>query len=147
MNVYYYLEENSGWYSDEFHGPRFIEGEPNPDTLIPLAAVEVTAADYERLKSLPTEGDENGYPVLAAPRTPTQEELLVVARAERDRLLVYATLRINPLQYAADVDDASEEDLALLKLWKKYSVAVSKTETKPGWPEAPQWPIPPIAIE
>lgn len=78
---------------------------------------------------------------------PTPEQLLSAARAERDRLLTYATMRINPLQYASDVDEASDEDLALLKLWKKYSVAVSKTETKPGWPEAPQWPVPPVPLE
>ncbi|WP_449102546.1 tail fiber assembly protein [Pseudomonas extremaustralis] len=80
-----------------------------------------------------------------APPTPTQ--LLAAARAERDRLLTYATLRINPLQYAADLDEASDEDLALLKLWKKYSSAVNKTETKPGWPESPQWPDPPVPLE
>lgn len=86
---------------------------------------------------------------LPSPETPppTPEQLLSAARAERDRLLTYATLRINPLQYAADIDEASDEDLALLKLWKKYSSAVNKTETKPGWPEAPVWPDPPIPIE
>lgn len=78
---------------------------------------------------------------------PTPEQLLSSARVERDRLLTYATLRINPLQYAADVDEASDEDLTLLKLWKKFSSAVNKTETKPGWPEAPLWPEPPIPIE
>ena len=78
---------------------------------------------------------------------PNAEQLLAAARAERDRLLTYATLRINPLQYAADLDEASDEDLALLKLWKKYSSAVNKTETKPGWPESPQWPDPPVPLE
>lgn len=77
----------------------------------------------------------------------TTEQLLAVARIERDRLLTYATLRINPLQYAADLDEASDEDQALLKLWKKYSSAVNKTETKPGWPESPQWPDPPVPLE
>ena len=78
---------------------------------------------------------------------PTPAQLLAAARAERDRLLTYATLRINPLQYAADLDEASDEDQALLKLWKKYSSAVNKTETKPGWPESPQWPDPPVPLE
>ena len=76
----------------------------------------------------------------------TSDQLLVVARAERDRLLTYATLRINPLQYAADLDEASAEDLTLLKSWKKYSSAVNKTESNPGWPESPQWPEPPVPI-
>ena len=87
--------------------------------------------------------------VLPTPVNPplTSEQLLTLARVERDRLLTYATLRINPLQYAADIDEASEEDLALLKLWKKYSSAVNKTETKPGWPETPQWPETPVPLE
>ena len=89
---------------------------------------------------------DSEIPVATDP-PPSEEQLLSSARAERDRLLTYATLRINPLQYAADIDEASEEDLALLKLWKKYSSAVNKTETKPGWPETPQWPEPPVPLE
>ena len=90
------------------------------------------------------EGSELPVPV-NPPLTPDQ--LLTDSRSERDRLLAYATLRINPLQYAADIDEASDDDVALLKLWKKYSSAVNKTETKPGWPDSPQWPEPPVPLE
>lgn len=77
----------------------------------------------------------------------TSEQLLTLARVERDRLLVYATLRINPLQDDVDNDESTPEGVVLLKLWKQYRSAVSKTETKPGWPENPQWPVPPVPLE
>lgn len=112
--------------------------EPNPDY------PEWITPDYKSEVYWPP---EKGQPPNPEPPKPTAAEILAAARAERDRLLTYATLRINPLQYASDVGEASEEDLALLKLWKKYSVAVSKTETNPGWPESPQWPSPPVPLE
>lgn len=110
------------------------------------------AADVETLLvSLPEDvrevGPEEAERIRLKIIAPSKDDILISARAQRDSLLVYATLRINPLQYAADVDEASNEDLALLKLWKKYSVAVSKTETQPGWPESPQWPVPPVPLE
>lgn len=74
-------------------------------------------------------------------------QFTAIARAERDRLLVYATLRINPLQDDVDNDESTPEGVALLKLWKQYRSAVSKTETKPGWPQKPQWPVPPVPLE
>lgn len=78
---------------------------------------------------------------------PTPEQLLSSARAERDRLLAYATLRIDPLQDDVDNDEATAEGVALLKAWKKYRSAVSKTEDNLGWPESPQWPVPPVPLE
>lgn len=123
----------SGSYGRAVDGPK-----PNPD--IP----GWLSPDYEIETYWPF---EKGPPPDAVPPLPTPEEVLATARAERDRLLTYATLRINPIQYAADLDEASEEDLALLKLWKKFSSSVNKTETKPGWPESPKWPDPPVPLE
>lgn len=132
--MYFFNPENFGFYLEDGEG------------FIPL-----TDEEYRYLIDGQSEGNqivlgEGGVPELR-PIEKTAEEILAGARAARDKLLTYATLRINPLQYASDLDEASEEDQALLKLWKKYSSAVNKTETKPGWPEAPAWPEPPIPIE
>ncbi len=81
------------------------------------------------------------------PPTPLPEEVLAGARIERDRLLTYATLRINPLQDDVDNDESTPEGAALLKLWKQYRSAVNKVETKLGWPDSPQWPEPPVPLE
>ena len=70
-----------------------------------------------------------------------------MARFERNRLLAYATLKINPLQDLVDIGEAEDSDEALLLGWKKYRAAVGNTETKPGWPVTPQWPLPPVELE
>ena len=128
--------------------PGFYDGHGE----MPEDAIEITQEMYHELQRGITEGkriawNEDGTPCLTDPPPPSVDYLLSVARAERDRLLTYATLRINPLQYASDVGEASDEDLALLKAWKKYSVTVSKAEAKPGWPESPEWPDPPVRLE
>ena len=128
--------------------PGFYDGAGS----MPDDVIEITFELYQALLNGMSAGkqlawSEDGSPYLTEPSPPSVEQLLSLARAERDRMLSYATLRINPLQYAADLDEASDEDLALLKLWKKYSSAVNKTETKPGWPESPQWPHPPVPLE
>lgn len=65
---------------------------------------------------------------------------IAVATAERDRLLALAALRIASLQDAVDLDDATAAEVALLKLWKQYRVAVNRTDltqNPPAWPVAP----------
>lgn len=47
---------------------------------------------------------------------------------------------IDPLQAGIDIDEVSDEDRATWKLWKRYLIALSKTQDRPGWPEAPDWP-------
>ncbi|QXZ11715.1 tail fiber assembly protein [Pseudomonas sp. AO-1] len=69
------------------------------------------------------------------------------ARIERDRLISYSTLKINPLQDSVDIGEATDDDLSLLNKWKKYRSDLGKMETKQGWPDSPQWPVPPVALE
>jgi len=71
---------------------------------------------------------------------PTLEELIVTANSKLDGLLALATLRINPLQDAVDLGDASEADAALLKLWRQYRVAVNRVPTQAGFPGLIDWP-------
>jgi len=84
----------------------------------------------------------DGFPTIV----PLPAEMLAMARAERDRLLTYATLRINPLQDDVDNEESTQEGVALLKLWKRYRSAVDKVENNPGWPDSPQWPDPPAPL-
>lgn len=73
----------------------------------------------------------------------TSEQMLSSAKAEQDRLLTYATLRINPLQYAVDIEEATAEDIALLKKWKKYSVDLNRIDQQPHYPGEVDWPASP----
>jgi Caudovirales tail fibre assembly protein. len=68
---------------------------------------------------------------------------LAEAVAESASLRKEADHEIAPLQDAVDLDEATDADLALLKLWKKYRVALSKVEAQPGYPVSIDWPAPP----
>lgn len=74
---------------------------------------------------------------------PTLEAALAAASAERDRLLSIAALRIAPLQDAADLNDATATDVANLKLWKQYRVAVNRAPSQAGSPTTIDWPSQP----
>lgn len=127
-NGYAVRIDGLGWWAVD--GP-----EPDPDN------PEASYPDYEFQTFWPFEDGVPPQPV----RSPA--EILSAARKERDRLLTYATLRINPLQDDVDNDESTPESAALLTLWKKYRAAVNKTEDKPGWPDTPQWPEPPVPLE
>ncbi|RQO50592.1 tail fiber assembly protein [Pseudomonas sp. KBW05] len=91
---------------------------------------------------------DDGFKVIPPPLTlppetpvPTPEQLTQLALAERDRLLAYATIRIAPLQYAVDLEDASHEDKEKLDAWKQYCVALNRIEVQAGFPQSINWPV------
>ncbi|GFM89833.1 tail fiber assembly protein [Pseudomonas cichorii] len=51
-----------------------------------------------------------------------------------------ADYAIAPLQDAVDIDDATDAEIALLKAWKKYRVALIRLPEQPGYPAAINWP-------
>ncbi|QCG66603.1 tail fiber assembly protein [Pseudomonas veronii] len=91
--------------------------------------------------------DEKGYDAIraiqAAENAPTPDQLLSSAMAERDSLLAIAALRIAPLQDAVDLDEATPEDIANLKLWKQYRIALNRLEQQTAYPTTINWPIAP----
>lgn len=88
-------------------------------------------------------GDKKGYPVLADPPPPSKEELAEIALGQRDRVLATAALRIAPLQDAVDLDDASDEEVAALKKWKQYRVALNRLQDQEKFPSEINWPVAP----
>jgi len=70
-------------------------------------------------------------------------ELEADAIANIDRFLTVAALRIAPLQDAADLDEATPADLALLKKWKQYRVSVNRVPDQPEYPKSIAWPVEP----
>ncbi|WP_232925170.1 tail fiber assembly protein, partial [Pseudomonas sp. S4_EA_1b] len=62
---------------------------------------------------------------------------------ELNRLRSVADYAIAPLQDAVDVDEATDADLAALKSWKKYRVALSRVIEQPQFPDAIEWPVAP----
>jgi hypothetical protein len=58
-------------------------------------------------------------------------------------LLGSAGIRIAPLQDAVDLGDASDSDVASLKLWKQYRVTLNRIERQTGFPATVDWPAAP----
>jgi len=74
-----------------------------------------------------------------------KSRLAASAIRQRDALLAAATAKIAPLQDAVDLDDASTAEIALLKQWKQYRVALNRIESQTDFPEAIVWPSAPGA--
>lgn len=73
----------------------------------------------------------------------TPEQKLADNTARRDILMTEAGLRIAPLQDAVDLDDATPEEVALLKKWKQYRVALNRLNLSVdpiAWPDKPEQP-------
>jgi Mg2+/Co2+ transporter CorC len=65
----------------------------------------------------------------------------VIAESAKRRAVADAS--IAPLQDAVDIDDATVTEIALLKAWKKYRVALSRLPERAGYPSTIDWPIVP----
>lgn len=68
---------------------------------------------------------------------------LASVQAEIARLRKIADDAVVPLQDAVDIDDATAADEELLKLWKKYRVALNRLPDQPGYPNTIDWPASP----
>ena len=75
-----------------------------------------------------TPGDD-GRPVLTDPPPPTNEQLVAQANSRIKSLMDQATTAIAPLQYAVDLEMATEEEQTRLRKWKKYLVLLSRVDT------------------
>lgn len=81
--------------------------------------------------------------IFAPPPQPEipKEESVADAEQTKSSLLAQATMMIDPLQDAVDLDIATDEEIASLKEWKKYRVMVNRVDTSTApdinWPEKP----------
>lgn len=108
--------------------------EPLGDDLTPMLVPEGLAVDI----GTPFVNGEFQVPAIipAPPIVMTEDQ----AKAERDLLMAYATAQIAPLQDAVEMDEATSGEVASLAAWKKYRLAVSRTNTSSGWPSNITWP-------
>lgn len=75
-----------------------------------------------------------------------QEAAVVLADAQAN-LRDYretADSAIAPLQDAVDLEDATDGEVAALKDWKRYRLALNRLQSQPGWPTDIDWPAPPV---
>ena len=66
--------------------------------------------------------------------------------AERDGRMGVAQLRIAPLQYAVNLDMATEQEQSALLAWMRYSVELNRINQQPGYPLTVEWPVSPDAL-
>ena len=130
----FYSKSTGGFYVSGIHGDD-----------IPGDAVAITVEYHAELLDGQSNGkmissDGAGYPFLVDPPSPTDDERQKSAAAYRDHLLAQATIRINPLQDAVDLGMATNEEEALLLLWKRYRVDLNRidiTSHPVNWPQQP----------
>lgn len=77
------------------------------------------------------------------PPQPIVVDPLELAQAEVTRLRAIADYAIAPLQDAVDGDEATDAEVASLKAWKKYRVALSRVHEQEHYPDAIDWPVAP----
>ncbi|MGE8436844.1 MAG: tail fiber assembly protein [Pseudomonas palmensis] len=68
---------------------------------------------------------------------------LAAVQADAATCRAAADSAIAPLQDAVDIDDATDAEVAALKAWKKYRVALNRLPEQPGYPTDIDWPAPP----
>ncbi|HGD7268884.1 tail fiber assembly protein [Enterobacter kobei] len=132
---YYFSESELGFYCDEVNES------------IPTDAVEISEDVYLSLLEGQSKGkfisaDSAGTPVLTDPPEPTQVELVAQAEDKRTALMEEANASITPLQDAADLDIATDEEMESLRTWKRYRVLLNRVDTSKvpdiEWPDKPE---------
>lgn len=84
-------------------------------------------------------------PQEVAPLSKTIEEVTREVRIARDTQLALASLRLGPLKDAEEDGVATEDELAKLRLWKDYRIALNRIEGQEGFPNNISWPQSPEA--
>jgi len=77
------------------------------------------------------------------PPEPIPADPLQQAQEEVARLRAIADAAIAPLQDAVDLEEATEAEIALLKEWKRFRVALNRLPEQAGYPATIDWPSPP----
>lgn len=74
------------------------------------------------------------------PLPPPAADLLEEAQAKAARLRESADYAVVPLQDAVDGDEATDAEIAALKAWKKYRVALNRVPEQSSYPGSIEWP-------
>ncbi|KPA99321.1 MULTISPECIES: tail fiber assembly protein [Pseudomonas] len=105
-------------------------------------AVDIPVADpNDDSKLFPDPAFENYSEVMPERPKESPEEVLDRVRGQANQLLSVAGLRIAPLQDAVDLGEATQIEVAQLKEWKRYRVALNRLPEQTGYPETIEWPV------
>lgn len=59
---------------------------------------------------------------------------------DRDSRLRASQMRIAPLQYALEIGEATDLEIAAMDAWKRYSIKLNRLEQQAGFPHEVSWP-------
>lgn len=119
----------------------FYDSEITPD--VPDDAIELSDEAYLSLQQDQMHGkviDFEVEPPVARDYVMSPEQVISTLLARRNELLRIATTQIAPLQDAVDIGDETDQESALLKVWKQFRVAVNRvdiSQATPVWPSLP----------
>ncbi|MDE9528240.1 tail fiber assembly protein [Xenorhabdus bovienii] len=140
--MYYYSAKMNGFYPVEMK-QRYINAGSWPDE-----GIEVSESVFiEFAGQAPPVGKRrvagaDGLPAWGDIPPPTPEELQRGAEREKQYLMSQAGNHIAPLQYAVDLQMATNAEQTELTAWKKYCVLLNRVDCsaapKIDWPKAPE---------
>ncbi|WP_387464651.1 tail fiber assembly protein [Photorhabdus sp. RM323S] len=110
----------------------------------PTDPIFVTDNTFSQFSGTPLEGKilsagEDNLPCWADIPPATKKELISIAKIQKTQLLSLANEKIAPLVDAVELDMATNEEMFLLKEWKKYRVILSRVDTSNA--SEIDWPI------
>ncbi|MGO0633169.1 tail fiber assembly protein [Pseudomonas sp. SAR267] len=111
------------------------------DVLLVSVAKDGEPADLLHSITLHVSVEEAPVPL---PPEPIPADPLQQAQEEVARLRAIADAAIAPLQDAVDLEEATEAEIALLKEWKRFRVALNRLPEQAGYPATIDWPSPPV---
>ncbi|HAB02350.1 MAG TPA: phage tail protein [Pseudomonas sp.] len=111
--------------------------------LMVSVAKEGEPADLLHSITLHVSVEDLPLPELPTIQEPEPADLEALAHAEIAQRRAVVDSAIAPLQDAADLQMATEQEAALLKDWKLYRVTLNRLPDQPGFPNEIDWPMPP----
>lgn len=121
------ITDKTAQHEEALQSFRLIEAEYQPlkdeyDAILPVF-FEIR----EHLNVIKKMTDKEVYVYLNPPKP--KEQHIAEAEQKKQMLLSEAAEAIAPLQDAVDLDMATDEEIALLKEWKKYRVLLNRVDT------------------
>ncbi|PFF93581.1 tail fiber assembly protein [Escherichia albertii] len=139
--IYFYSAKNNAFYPESLKEDYLAAGSwPEDAVMVEQSVYDEFAANRYPEDKIRIAG-EDGFPRWDNAPAPTEEQLIDGAENKRNKLMKAANAAIAPLQDAVELGIATDEEIVLLKEWKKYRVLLNRVDTslapEISWPDLP----------